>query len=248
MIRTASAALIALSVATGCGDEAAARDEVIVSAASSLSAVMTAMEEGFEAARIDVDIVLNLAGTSSLRAQILEGAPVDVFVAADRPEMMVVREAGLTVGDPAVLALNHLAIAVPPGNPGGVQGLEGFADEDLVAGMCAPHVPCGALARQVLAAAGVNARPDTEEPDVRSLLTKIEAGELDAGIVYASDLEAADVAVEGVPIPSELNVEVAYPVAVLSSGSQRQLAQEFVAFLLSDAGRTIVAENGFDLP
>lgn len=248
MIRTVSAALVGLAVATGCGDGSASRDKVIVSAASSLSTVMTAIEAEFEAARVDVDIVLNLAGTSSLRAQILEGAPVDVFVAADRPEMVVVREAGLTVGDPAVFALNRLAIAVPSGNPGGVEGLESFADENLIAGLCAPHVPCGALARRMLAAAGVTAGPDTEEPDVRSLLTKIEAGELDAGIVYASDLEAGDVAVEGVSIHSELNVEVAYPVAIIASGSQRELAQEFKAFLLSDAGRNIVAENGFDLP
>ena len=248
MIRTASAALIVLSVATRCGDGAVPRDEVIVSAASSLSTLMIAMEAEFETARMDADIVLNLAGTSSLRAQILEGAPVDVFVAADRPEMEVVREAGLTVGDPAILALNHLAIAVPPGNPGGLEGLEGFNDEELVVGLCAPHVPGGALARRMLAAAGVPARPDTEEPDVRSLLTKIEAGELDAGIVYASDLDAGNVAVEGVSIPAGLNVKVSYPVTVLSSGSQRELAREFVAFLLSDAGRAIVVENGFDLP
>lgn len=243
-----AAALIALSVATGCGDGADSRDEVIVSAASSLSTVMAAMETEFEASRKDVDIVLNLAGTSSLRAQILEGAPVDVFAAADRPEMAVVREAGFTVGDPAVLARNRLVIAVPPGNPGGVSGLEDFGDEELVVGLCAPHVPCGVLARRVLATADVTARPDTEEPDVRSLLTKVGAGELDAGIVYASDLETDDAAVEGVDISSDLNVEVEYPVVVLASGSQPELAREFLAFLLSDVGRTIVAENGFGLP
>jgi molybdate transport system substrate-binding protein len=248
MIRRVGMALVALPMATGCGSSATSQDEVVVSAAASLTAVFVALEERFEDTHDGADVVLNLAGSSSLRAQILEGAPADLFASADHPDMNMVVEAGLTYGEPKVFALNRLHIAVPVGNPGRVAGLDAFADGDLAIGLCAPAVPCGALARRVFAAAGVVPEADTDERDVRALLTKIEAGELDAGIVYLTDVVGSGADVDGIPISPDVNLEVPYPAAVLTGSPNPDGAEAFLAFLLSSEGRRIISEHGFELP
>lgn len=219
--------------------------ELVVSAATSLTDAFASMESAFEEANPGVDLVVNLAGSSALREQILEGAPVDVFASASLSDMDRVVAAGETLGEPRVFASNLLQIAVPAGNPAGVVGLEDFADEDLLIGLCAGGVPCGDFAREVLANAGVNPSIDTDEPDVRSLLTKIESGELDTGIVYVTDVVSSQGAVEGVGIPVEINVVAEYPIGILANAADQDGAAAFIEFVLSDEGQAIMAEFGF---
>lgn len=222
--------------------------EILVSAAASLTDAFAAMESAFEAAHPAVEVTLNVAGSSTLRAQILEGAPVDVFAAADRSNMERVAAAGEVAGEPRVFARNRLRIAVPPGNPAGVAGMRDLAREELLVGLCAEGVPCGDFARRALARAGVEPAIDTGEPDVRALLTKVELGELDAAIVYATDVTAAAGAVEGIDIPENVNVVAEYPVAVLRGAPNRAAARAFVAFVLSPKGRAILSRHGFQPP
>lgn len=221
---------------------------VLVSAAASLTDAFGTVEQAFEEAHPDVDVVLNLAGTSALREQILGGAPVDVFASANMENMERVLAAGQVAGEPRVFAHNRLQIAVPPGNPAGISGLADFADETLFLGLCADGVPCGDLARAALAAADVEAAIDTNEPDVRSLLTKIEAGELDAGITYVSDVVSSGGSVEGVDIPDDVNVDADYPIAVISDSTSPDIADEFIRFVLSAEGQAILSEFGFASP
>ncbi len=221
--------------------------EVLVSAAASLTDAFGAVATAFEAANPGVDVVLNLAGSSTLRQQILEGAPADVFASADESNMERVVEAGEAAGPPAVFARNRLRIAVPPGNPAGVTGLADFADEGLLVGLCAEAVPCGAFARRALARAGVRPAVDTEEPDVRSLLTKIALGELDAGIVYATDVAPAH-RVQGIAIPDDENVTARYPIVLLAHAPEPRAGAAFVAFVLSDGGQEILRQHGFVSP
>ena len=141
---------------------------------------------------------------------------------------------------------NQLQIAVPPGNSAGVTGLADFANAALLIGLCAEEVPCGEFGREALANAGVTPSIDTNEPDVRSLLTKIEADELDAGIVYVTDVQSAGDAVEGIDIPAEDNVTATYPIAALTDAGNREVAAAFVAFVLSDEGQEILTSYGFD--
>jgi len=218
---------------------------VLVSAAASLTDAFAEVEAAFEAAHPGVDVVLNLGGSGSLRTQIVEGAPVDVFASADVADTETAAEAGLLSGETRIFAGNSLQVAVPKGNPGGVEGLEDFADPSLRLGLCARGVPCGDLARTVLARAGVVPSLDTEEPDVRALLTKIELGELDAGITYVTDVASAGGSVWGVEIPADLNVTAAYPIAVLAQAPNPRGAEAFVGFVLSDEGRSILARFGF---
>lgn len=246
---------ITIGLATGallisaCGTAGdGAGGEVLVSAASSLTEAFAEMEAAFETVNPEFDVVLNIGGSSALREQILAGAPVDVFASANTSNMDLVVDAGDVDGELAIFARNRLEIAVPSGNPAGVTGLTDFARDELLIGLCAEDVPCGDYGRQVLQNAGVTPNVDTEEPNVRALLTKIEAGELDAGIVYATDVASTDGGVDGVAFPDDDNVHADYPIAVLSDAPNADGAEAFVAFVLSDEGRSILADHGFGLP
>ena len=236
-----------LGAMLACGTPAAEEGAVLVFAAASLTDAFEEIATTFEAAESVFDVQLNLAGSSSLREQILEGAPADVFASANTSNMDQVIEAGDATSS-ATLARNLLQIAVPAGNPARVTGLTDFAREDLLIGLCAEGVPCGDFGRQALDNAGVVAAVDTNEPDVRALLVKIEAGELDAGIVYATDVLAARDRVEGVDISADLNAVAIYPIAVLTNASNPAGADAFVTFALSDGARQILARHGFLLP
>ena len=244
------AAAATLCLAGACGDapDEEPRSELVVSAAASLTDAFGSVEAAFERQRTATDVTLNLAGSSTLAVQILEGAPVDVFAAADTAQMGRVAGAGLLAGEPRVFATNRLAVAVPRGNPAGVEGLDDFDREELLLGLCAREVPCGAMAREALRTAGIEPSIDTAEPDVRALLTKVAAGELDAGVVYETDLDAAGDAVEAVAFPQEVNVTARYPIAVLRDAPRPEAARAFMEFVLSGEGRAILREHGFGVP
>jgi molybdate transport system substrate-binding protein len=213
---------VALLVVAACSGEE--DDAVIVFAAASLTDAFTEIAD-----RYDGEVTLSFAGSSALREQIDSGAPADVFASADA------RDAG------EAFATNSLVIAVAPGNEAGVGGLADFARDELLLGLCAPEVPCGALARDALDLAGVEPSLDTEEPDVRALLAKVASGELDAGIVYRTDVEAAEV--DTVRVPKEHDVVASYPIAALTDAGE-----SFVELVLSDEGRSILASHGFGPP
>lgn len=222
--------------------------EVLVSVAASLTDAFAEVEAEFEAANPGVDVVLNLGPSSGLRVQILEGAPADVFASANTSNMDQVAEAGEVAGEARIFVRNWQQIAVPAGNPAGVTGLEDFSRDELLIGLCAEDVPCGDFAGEALANAGVTPAIDTSETDVRALLTKVEAGELDAGIVYVTDVISTDGAVEGVDIPEDQNVVANYPIAVLANAPNPDPAAAFVEFVLSEEGQAILATFGFDPP
>jgi molybdate transport system substrate-binding protein len=194
-----------------------------------------------------LSVEFNFGASSALREQILAGAPADVFASANPSNMDRVVDGGLA-NDPEDFMTNVLELAVPAGNEAGVTGLDDFANADLLIGLCAEEVPCGEFGREALANAGVTPSIDTDEPDVRSLLTKIEAGDLDAGIVYATDVLAAGDTVEGVEIPAEANVVATYPIAALTDAANPDTADAFVEFVLSDEGQEILQSYGFDSP
>lgn len=233
-----------LMVVVACGGSQSASDEILVSAAASLIDAFGESETAFEASNPDVDVLLNFASSSSLREQILEGAPVDVFASANPSNMAQVIEAGASDRS-TTFAINVLQIAVPAGNPAGIAGLADFANPELLIGLCAAGVPCGDFARQSLEAAGVIPSLDTEEPDVRALLTKIEAGELDAGIVYVTDVSGG---VDGIEIPDEFNAVAEYHIAVMTESPNPGGAEAFVNFVLSEMGQDILQSYGFESP
>jgi molybdate transport system substrate-binding protein len=224
------------------------RDRLLVSAAASLTEAFVEIRSSFEAVHPQFEVELNFAGSSTLREQVLEGAPVDVFASADWANMDQLAADGQLSGEPTVFARNRLQIGVPAGNPARIGGLQAFANPRLLIGLCAEPVPCGEFARQALARAGITPEVDSDEPDVRALMTKLEAGELDAGIVYATDLLSSGGKVDGLEIPSEFNVVAEYPIAVLTHAPNPSAAADFVAFVLSEQGQDILASFGFTAP
>lgn len=222
--------------------------EIVVFAASSLTEAFTAMAESFRAEHPDAEVVFNFASSSDLVGQIDEGAPADVFAAASDEPMTRLTTAGFTATDPVVIARNTLAIIVAEGNPLGITTLADLATDDLVVIVCAIEAPCGQGAAQVLDKAGVTLTPRSYEQNAKSVVTKVTAGEADAGIVFASDVRAAANAASGVPIPAEVNVINNYPIAVTSSARNSAGARAFIDFVLSAAGRAILTEYGFLTP
>lgn len=247
------AVVVASAALAGCTDDRNGRTTsgeglsgtLTVFAAASLTDAFGALGEMFEQQHPGVTVELNFAGSSLLAGSIIEGAPADVFASADDVNMQKVVDAAERSVKPQIFAHNLLEIAVPKGNPAEVTGLGDFADPDLLIGLCADGVPCGNLARQALTKAGVSPALDTNEPDVRALLTKIEAGELDAGIVYRTDVAAVTGAVEGITIPRKHNVVATYWIAGLTRGSDAELAAAFIDFVMSDAGLEILNKQGF---
>lgn len=241
------AAVVVLAACTPGPDRASDGDEILVSAAASLTDVFSEIEATFEDQNPGVDVLLNLAGSATLSSQIVEGAPADVFASASITNMIPVVEAGRASTEPEIFALNDMQIAVPLGNPGEVTGLDDFSNEALLLGVCTAGVPCGDLARDVFAMAGVDASIDTNEPNVRALLTKIELDELDAGIVYTTDVKASDT-VEGIEIPPQFNTSTGYSIVALSDAGNPEGAATFVTFVQSPEGREILTRYGFSTP
>lgn len=221
---------------------------VTVDAAASLTDTFQAIATAFGKEHPNVTVTFNFGGSSGLATQIVQGAPVDVFAAASGATMKTVTDAKLTAVDPTVFVTNTLEIAVPADNPGKVTGLKDFANADLSIAVCAVEVPCGAAAKTVFDGAGVTASVDTFEQDVKSVLAKVETGEVDAGLVYKTDVLAAGTKVKGIDFPEASTAVGKYPIALLSASANKDAAQAFIDYVLSPKGIKILTDAGFGTP
>lgn len=232
--------------------EATARDAltgtVNVFAAASLTETFGAIAKAFQQEHPTVTVALNFGGSSGLATQIVEGAPADVFASASNTTMASVTDASLTDGKPTAFVTNILEIAVPAGNPAGITGLADFANPDLSIAICAVEVPCGAASKNVFDGAGIVAAPDTLEQDVKAVLTKVKLGEVDAGLVYKTDVRAAGDKVEGIAFAEASTAVGTYPIAQLAASTNKDAARAFIAYVLSPAGARILSDAGFGAP
>jgi molybdate transport system substrate-binding protein len=217
---------------------------VTVLAAASLSGPLDEAAAAFTNSHPEIDIVISYGGSSALAQQIVEGSPADVFFSANETTMQTVVDAGLAV-DPTVVLTNTLEIAVPAGNPAGISGLDDFARPGLEIALCDPAVPCGSAAVELLDLVGVTASVDTLEEDVRATLAKVALGEVDAALVYRTDVLAAGDAVEGIEVPEATQVINRYPIALLADAPNSSAARAFMDFLLSSGGTDVFTAAGF---
>lgn len=220
---------------------------ITVFAAASLTEAFDELATRFEREHPTADIVINYGGSAALARQVVEGAPADVFVSAAEQPMHTLVDAGLAVS-PVVFATNTLQVVVPAGNPAGVTGLEDLGRPGLTIALCDASVPCGAASVDLLRQESVTAVPDTLEADVRAVLTKVSLGEVDAGLVYHTDVLAAGDAVEGIEVAGAASVVNRYPISVLTDAAAAPLATDFVEFVTSADGRAVMAEAGFGAP
>lgn len=222
--------------------------DVVVFAAASLTEAFTEIGEAFEAAHPGASVTFSFAASSELAAQILEGAPADVYASADTNNMAKLVDVGANAAEPTVFATNRSAIVVAEGNPLDIMGIVDLADPELVLVTCAPEVPCGSYATQIFERAGVEVTPDSYEENVKAVVTKVRLGEADAGIAYTTDVTAAGDDVDGVEIPDEANVVADYPIAVTTEATNPAGGQAFVDLVLSDTGQAILTNYGFSSP
>lgn len=242
-------ALVLLLPLTACSDpEQDEKIPLVIFAAASLTTTFEQLEGPFEAAHPELDVRFSFAGSSDLVAQIVEGAEAHVFASADTKNMDVLVDEGFNRGEPVEFATNTLMIAVPPGNPAGVTGLDDLADRDLALVLCAPEVPCGRASREVADAADVDLEPDSEEQSVTDVLAKVEAGEADAGLVYVTDVQAAGDAVEGITFPEATSIVNHYPIVRVEEGGVDQGARQWIDFVLSTEGQKVLSDAGFGPP
>jgi molybdate transport system substrate-binding protein len=219
-----------------------------VLAAASLTGAFTELARELERSHEGAAVELHFAGTPQLVLQIKEGARADVFASADEANMRAVAAASACAEPPRVFARNHLAIVVAKGNPKRVARLADLASPTLMVALCAPRVPAGEYARQALRSAGVTVASVSDEPSVKAVVTKVALGEIDAGIVYATDARDARAGVDSVAVDPLHDVEAAYPIALLANGRSRDVGREFVELVLSDRGRRILLAHGFRSP
>jgi molybdate transport system substrate-binding protein len=239
------AAACASSNAGGSSSSGALSGTVNVFAAASLTDAFKAEGQAFEQAHSGISVQFNFAGTPTLVTQIEQGAPADVFASADSTNMDRLKTDGFTGGSPSTFAHNQLEIVVAAGNPKNITSLADLAKPGVIYITEGPTVPAGKYSVQALQKAGVAVTPKSEETDVKSVISKIELGEADAGIVYTTDVKAAGARVAGIQIPDQSNVVATYPIVVVKGAKQSDAANAFIAFVLSSEGQSTLASYGF---
>ena len=230
--------MLLLALLAACGSTEV-RPTITVGTASSLVDAVTELASAYNLA----DVQISAAGSQVIAAQVREGAPLDVVIAADERTARALADAGLLRTKPERFAGNRLAIAVAEGNPLAIAGLGDLTGDRFTVLLAAPEVPAGAYTAQLLENAGLELSPASREPSVRSVLAKVKLGEADAGIVYETDIAVGGVGL--VPIPGGLNVETSYFAAVVAGTAQPDQAEAFVSFLSESSAQALLADLGF---
>jgi molybdate transport system substrate-binding protein len=228
-----------------------------VFAAASLTGAFGEIARAFEAANPGVTVASNFAGSQALRTQIEQGASADVFASADHKNMdTMVTENLIADGKYQDFANNWLVVILPPKNPANIQTLQDLAKPGVKLDLADASVPVGNYARQALTSMSkdasfgsdfsdkVLANVVSNETDVKQVVSKVDLGEADAGIVYVTDAQAAP-DLKSVAIPDSFNVIARYPIAVVAKSPHADLAAAFVAYVLSPAGQAVLQKWGF---
>ncbi|GGO87098.1 molybdate ABC transporter substrate-binding protein [Wenjunlia tyrosinilytica] len=219
--------------------------DLTVLAASSLTDVFKTAGAAYEKEHPGTKVKFSFAGSQELAAQVKAGAPADALVTADTKTVDALKA---DTGTPTVIAKNRLVIAVAKGNPKKVQGLKNLSDKNLKVVLAAPEVPVGRYSKKVLDGQHVKVKPVSQEPNVRAVLSKVELGEADAGLVYVTDAATAPGKVEAVTIPDAQNAIASYPAVTLKQSKQAEAAADFVKWLSSAEAQKILHDAGFQKP
>lgn len=229
------------------GSSTALRGEITVLAAASLTDAFTTLGTQFQEKNPGTTVTFSFGASSALATQITQGAPADVFASASQKNMDAVVAAKAAAGS-TPFTQNVMEIAVPPSNPANITQLSDLAKPGVKVALCQAEVPCGTVAAKVFANAKITVKPVTEEADVKATLAKVTLGEVDAGVVYVTDVLAAGDKVKGVEIPADVNASTTYPIASLTASRNPALAKAFVDYVLSADGVKVLTGAGFVAP
>ncbi|MYT33986.1 MULTISPECIES: molybdate ABC transporter substrate-binding protein [unclassified Streptomyces] len=219
--------------------------KLTVLAAASLTDVFQKAGAVYEKEHPGTKVAFSFAGSQELAAQVKQGAPADALVTADTKTMDGLRA---DTGTPTVIAKNRLVIATGKGNPKKVGALKDLANSKLKVVLAAPEVPVGRYSKKVLDAQKLTVKPVSQEPNVRAVLSKVELGEADAGIVYKTDAATAPKKVDAIDIPDAQNAVASYPAATLKSSQHSAAAAAFVKWLSTPEAQQLLQQAGFQKP
>ena len=253
-VLAAMAAAVSLGVAA-CGSSSGGEQQappartLTVSAAASLTDVYNQLKTEFEQANPGTGIRFNFGGSDTLAQQIVQGAPADVLATASTRTMQTAQQAGRIQGQPVTYAANQLQIAVRPGNPEQVTGLPSLVGPQVTESICAPAVPCGAATEAAERAAGVTLDPVSEEQDVRSVLQRVTTGNVDAGLVYVTDVTSTNGQVQGIDFPQATAQGAAqnYLIGAVTGSPNTDLANSWIQFVTGPQGDAALTRAGFQL-
>ncbi|WP_371828392.1 molybdate ABC transporter substrate-binding protein [Rhodococcoides fascians] len=229
-------------------DAHAVGGEITVFAAASLRATFTDLGTRFEAEHPGTSVEFSFAGSSDLAAQLISGAPADVFASADTKNMTATVDENLVAGSPVDFASNTLTIVTAPGNPNRIASFADLANPDVLTVICAPQVPCGAATAAVETATGTLVPAVSEESSVTDVLGKVTSGQADAGLVYVTDAAGAGAAVTTVPFEESSEAVNTYPIATLRGSGNPDTARAFTEFVTGPDGRDVLGRAGFAAP
>jgi len=254
---TISAAGSVVPAGTVTGSAGGATGSLTVFAAASLTESFGEVKSAFEKANPGVSVQYSFAGSQALVTQLTQGAKADVFASADQPNMDNAIKGGVIAGTPQVFAKNKLVIIVPKDNRAGITSAKDLAKPGVKFDTAQMSVPVGSYTQQVLDnygklpdygpdfKANVNKNTVSQEDNVKAIVQKVQLGEVDAGVVYATDAQAAKDKLTLIEIPDAQNVIASYPIATVKGAPQAALAAKFQDYLLSAGGQAILVKYGF---
>jgi molybdate transport system substrate-binding protein len=239
--------------------------ELIVFAAASMTETLTEIKDLYEAAHPNVTITYNFDSSGTLKTQIENGADCDIFISAAQKQMnqlditasAEVNTDGLdfVLSDTRVdLLENKVALAVPEGNPAGIESYDDLAEKlaagDVMLAMGNSDVPVGQYTQKILAYYGLDEDTLagngvlTYGSNVKEVTTQVSEATVDCGIIYATDAFSAGLTIVDYAT-AEMCGQVIYPAAVLNVTNNREAAEEFLNFLLTDEAGAIFESVGF---
>ena len=246
--------LACAAFAAGCGDDddsgggsSDSRTRLVVSAASSMTEALEKCAPEFGDAE-NADVKLSFAGSDELAAQIRQGAPVDVYAAANTRLPDDLNADGL-LEKPVEFATNEFVLAVPKGSE--IHSLDDLTKQGTTVVIGSESVPIGAYTRETLAKLppdqekAILANVRSNEPDVKGIVGKLTQGAADAGFVYVTDVNATNGELKAIHLPADLEPQVTYGAGVVTKAKQPDLAQKFVDGLTDGDCADALSAAGF---
>jgi len=237
-------------------EQSSVTGELTVFAAASLTEPFTEIGKQLEAAHPGLKVVYNFGGSQALRTQLEQGAHADVFASADAVQMELAKKSGVVQGETPIFVKNRLVVIVPKENKAKVTTFCDLGKPGLKLDLANANVPVGNYSRQALSKAIPACGADfaqqalknlvSEEENVKQVVTKVQLGEADAGIVYVSDVTPkVSAAVSTVTIPDDANQIATYPIALTKEVKNPAAARAFIAFVLSAEGQATLKAHNF---
>lgn len=232
-------------------------ETLTVLAASSLTDAFGELAETFEKENPGVKVKTSYESSSTLLAQIQQGAPADVFASADTAKMQTAVDDGLVSGEPRIFVKNREVVMTPKDNPAGIERFRDIAKPGVKLVLAEDEVPAAEYAKEILDKAdeeygggfekAVMSNIVSREADVRASVNRVALGEADATFGYASDY-TPDVRdkVQKVEIPANLNIVATYPIAALKDSKESGLSRKWLDLVTSEKGQRVLEKWGFE--